>query len=96
VPESGAVAGEPCPFAGVGEVLAGEAAGEDVDGIGVEEVSDVVVDGDVGAPAPEDALTGGIVFAGPSDVVEAGGFESEVEAAAAREERSDAEHVTES
>lgn len=60
--------------------MAGEAAGEDVDGGWVGEGADVGMAGDVGPVTGQDALAVGIALAVPEDS-HTGAFEPEVEAA---------------
>lgn len=85
-PEAAALTGEPCTSAGVAEVLAGEAAGEPVDGFEfvVGEGADVGVAGPSGVVGGEDGAAGVVCFAGPGGVVPCV-LEAEVESPAAGE-----------
>jgi hypothetical protein len=85
VPEAGAAAVEACAFSGVAEVLAGEAAGDDVDGVGVVELAGIRVDDEAGPASGDDAPAGLVVLARPGDVEAAGRLEAEVESHAAGE-----------
>jgi hypothetical protein len=74
--------------------LAGESAGEDVDGleVGTGQLADVAVAGDVRPVSREDPSAIGVGLALPEDA-EAGALEAEVEPADPGEQRPDGERV---